>query len=292
MSWRMGMLAVVAMAVSVSATVQGEVLPLGSKVEVPSAQKPPFSGVNSCFGQEKVEQQARLITVKVLSSPISNRDRLLGSGILVNRQHSTDESTYRVITNNHVLQAGEAPYFIETPDGKIHTATSVVAKTQLQGNDLALLQFDAGNLDYDVAQLGKKTSVGDSVIAGGFPLNNSARKSSDGAEFVIKRGQIEWVLDKALEGGYRIGYTNDVEKGMSGGPVLNCAGGLVGMNGLHAHPNWGDPYIFQDGSYPTNAERAKMSEYSWAIPMETAIQLFHFEKLTQNPINPHKSDIK
>ncbi|QEI44135.1 hypothetical protein BMF77_04766 [Dolichospermum sp. UHCC 0315A] len=29
------------------------------------------------------------------------------------------------------------------------------------------------------------------------------------------------VLEKALERGYQIGYTNKLEKGMSGGPLLN-----------------------------------------------------------------------
>lgn len=266
MSWRMGILAIVAMAGSASLAVRGQVLPLGTKVQVPSTQKLPAWIVNLCPGQ----QQARFITVKVLTSPIINRDRLLGSGVLVYRKNST----YRVITNNHVLQAGKAPYFIETPDGKIHPATSLVAKPKLQGNDLALLEFEARNLNYRVAELAEKTPVGEFVMAAGFPLNDSAGKAQAGRGFVIKNGQIKWVLDKALEGGYRIGYTNDVQKGMSGGPVLNCAGGVVGINGLHANPIWGDPYIFQDGSSPTNAQREKMSQYSWGIPVRTAIQLF------------------
>jgi hypothetical protein len=47
----------------------------------------------------------------------------------------------------------------------------------------------------------------------------------------------------------------------------------VGINGLHANPIWGDPYVFEDGSYPTDAQREQISQYSWGIPLETVKQL-------------------
>ncbi|MBS9395580.1 MAG: trypsin-like peptidase domain-containing protein [Dolichospermum sp. LBC05a] len=262
MSWRIGMVAVFALA--------GSVLPLATPVS--SVPKPPFSMVNLRSVQEQIqlEQEARLITVKILSSPREKRDRSLGSGVLFYQDKLT--STYGVITNNHVLQAGEAPYSIQTPDGKIHRANSVVRKKQLRGNglDLALLEFVADS-EYRIAtKSNQQAAIGAWVMSAGFPLKNSQSKSG---RFVIKPGKIQLVLDKALEGGYRIGSTNDVEKGMSGGPLLNGAGELVGINGLHANPIWGDPYVFEDGSYPTDAQREQISQYSWCIPLETVKQL-------------------
>ena len=263
MSWRRGMVAVFALT--------GSVLPLATPVS--SVQKPPFSMVNLRSGQEQIqlEQAARLITVRILSSPKQKRDRSLGSGVLFYKDHKNHfTSTYGVITNNHVLQAGEAPYFIQTPDGKTHRANSVVRKKQLRGNDLALLEFVADSEYKITTKSNQQAAIGDGVIAAGFPLKNSQSKYRG---FVIKPGNIELVLDKALEGGYRIGSTNDVEKGMSGGPLLNRAGELVGINGLHANPIWGDPYVFEDGSYPTDAQREQISQYSWGIPLETVKQL-------------------
>jgi S1-C subfamily serine protease len=262
MSWRRGMVTVFALA--------GSVLSLATPVS--SVQKPPFSMVNLRSVQEQIqlEQAARLITVRILSSPKQKRDRSLGSGVLFYQDKLT--STYGVITNNHVLQAGEAPYSIQTPDGKIHRANSVVRKKQLRGNglDLALLEFVA-NSEYRIAtKSNQQAAIGAWVMSAGFPLKNSQSKSG---RFVIKPGKIQLVLDKALEGGYQIGFTNDVEKGMSGGPLLNGAGELVGINGLHANPIWGDPYVFEDGSYPTDAQREQISQYSWGIPLKTVKQL-------------------
>ena len=61
---------------------------------------------------EKVRQIATKITVK-----IANQE-LLGSGIVIKEQNNR----YTVITNQHVLRAGEEPYTVQTFDGKIHTA--------------------------------------------------------------------------------------------------------------------------------------------------------------------------
>ncbi|MFM5896281.1 MAG: serine protease [Dolichospermum sp.] len=272
MSWHIGIVTIFALT--------GSFLSLTTPVS--SVQKPPFLMVNwfGDQGKNQLEQEARLITVKILSSPremgsnnrlLDSKNRPLGSGILFYKNNKNNlTSTYGVITNNHVLQAGEAPYFIQTPDGKIQRANLVVRKKQLRGNDLALLEF-VSESEYKMAtKSNQQPTKGDSVIAAGFPLKNSQSKSGG---FVIKAGKIELVLDKALEGGYRIGSTNDIEKGMSGGPLLNSAGELIGINGLHANPIWGDPYVFEDGSYPTDAQREQISQYSWGIPLETVKRL-------------------
>ncbi|MFM6509049.1 MAG: serine protease, partial [Dolichospermum sp.] len=140
-------------------------------------------------------------TVKILSSPremgsnnrlLDSKNRPLGSGILFYKNNKNNlTSTYGVITNNHVLQAGEAPYFIQTPDGKIQRANLVVRKKQLRGNDLALLEF-VSESEYKMAtKSNQQPTKGDSVIAAGFPLKNSQSKSGG---FVIKAGKIELVL--------------------------------------------------------------------------------------------------
>jgi serine protease Do len=54
--------------------------------------------------------------------------------------------------------------------------------------------------------------------------------------FKLKTGTIKMQLTKTLPGGYQLGCTNDVSQGMSGGPVLDQQGELIGINGLLKYP--------------------------------------------------------
>lgn len=220
------------------------------------------SQIKALIGQAPIQlsstqltQRARSITVKVISGGF------LGSGVLMYKR----DAVYTVLTNDHVLKAGNPPYQIQTSDGKIYEAKKIDPSKPLQGNDLGILEFTAPDTDYKIAKLGKTPIPETYVRAAGFPFSRQGFKD----DFVMLPGEVKWVLDKALEGGYKIGYSNEVEKGMSGGPLINLAGELVGINGIHAHPIWGNPYLFQDGSEPSESEREKMSEYSWGIPVET-----------------------
>lgn len=212
---------------------------------------------------EQLHNLAKSLTVKVLSKDA------LGSGILIQKQGSV----YTVLTNEHVLRAAKPPYRIQTPDGHIYPA-KLSKTTQFKGNDLALLQFRSTGTVYAVASLGASSSlaVGDEVFAAGFPFAESASHRTSGG-FVFAAGQVSLVLDKALEGGYQVGYTNDVQKGMSGGPLLNRRGEVVGINGMHANPLWDAPDLYQDGSVPCPPLQDMITRLSWAVPIETVVQL-------------------
>lgn len=204
----------------------------------------------------QIKNEARAIAVKVLSGYGA------GSGILIKKQGHT----YTVLTNNHVLAVGES-HRIQTPDGKIYQG-ELLRNRSFDGNDLILLQFRSTR-EYSVARLASSpVAVGDEVFATGFPGQEGSEKR--GFEFLL--GTVSFLSPKALVGGYQIGYSNPVEKGMSGGPLLNSRGEVVGINGMHAYPLWGDPYVFKDGSKP-NLPRDLMIQSSWAIPIETFVQL-------------------
>ena len=204
----------------------------------------------------QLKNEARAIAVKVLSGYGG------GSGILIKKQGQT----YTILTNEHVLAAGES-HRIQTPDGKIYQG-ELLKNQSFDGNDLVLLQFRSAS-EYAVARLASSPlMVGDEVFAAGFPGQDAAEKRA--FEFLL--GTISFLCPKALAGGYQIGYSNPVEKGMSGGPLLNIRGEVVGINGMHAYPVWGDPYVFKDGSKP-NLPRDLMLQSSWAIPIETFVQL-------------------
>ena len=214
------------------------------------------------------------ISVKILGQDF------LGSGFII--QHT--EQKYTVITNQHVLRAGEAPYLIETADGKNYLAEVVSEITEGDYNyDLAILEFNAEEI-YATAKIGTSLNleVGQPVFAVGFPYNQAGIsrtpaifKQSDhqSHELTIKHGRIAIILNQGLEEGYQIGYTNDVKKGMSGGALLNSQGEVVGINGKHAYPLWESPEIYQDGSEPCPALQELITRSSLAIPIEKTIEL-------------------
>jgi S1-C subfamily serine protease len=219
----------------------------------------------------QLKSLARSITVKV------RVDRSWGSGILVRRRGQT----YFVVTNQHVLDFGDR-FNIQTADGRIYPAKP----SKINGDfDLALLEFQAKS-SYAIAPLERTSNikVGDEVFAAGFPsetghadrIENKPAKGQnrnlEGFNFVT--GRISLLVAKAIAGGYQIGYTNDIRKGMSGGPLLNRRGRVIGINGMHAYPIWGDPFIFTDGSRPERSQHEIMIRSSWAIPIETFKQLF------------------
>jgi serine protease Do len=221
-----------------------------------------------------LKHQAREITVKVLA------DDNWGSGILIRRQGQR----YTVLTNQHVLWIGDR-FSVQTSDGKQYTASRDTA-AGFGKNDLGILQFTSESTQYPIATLGcsAKLKTGTPVYAAGFPLPLT-EASTKGFKFTS--GSISLIPPKAFEGGYQIGYSNDIEKGMSGGPVLNRKGELVAVNGMHQEPLWGDPYVFQDGSKPKSSLFKLLSHSSWAIPVETVLRTATLKAMRPSQCQSH-----
>lgn len=209
---------------------------------------------------KRLRRHAQAITVTVWV------DEHWSSGILVHRQ----DQTYTVITNQHVVDFGKR-FQIEMFDGRRYGA-QLQDHPDFQGNDLALLQFQSPEVAYPVAPLGPALSLvtGTPVFAAGFPVENGDRSKPI---FHFTTGHVSLISSKVLEGGYQIGYSNPVEKGMSGGPVLNRRGQVIAVNGMHAYPLWGNPYVFTDGSKPDPELEKVMKRSSWAIPVERFLKL-------------------
>ena len=212
---------------------------------------------------QRANYTASKIGVKILAKDF------LGSGFLLGRRGSK----YFVVTNRHVIRGGEAPYKIETPDNRVYTAVAISATEAPY--DLAVLTFEADAI-YATATIGNSQflRVGEPVFAAGFPHEIVARRSPrDSEELTLKLGRVTTVLDRALIEGYQIGYTNNVQKGMSGGPLLNSRGEVVGINGKHAYPLWESPEVYQDGTQPCPALQELIARSSLAIPIEKSLKL-------------------
>ncbi|MDJ0600237.1 MAG: serine protease [Crocosphaera sp.] len=215
--------------------------------------------------EQEIKTYAKQITVKVFSGENS------GSGILIQR----NDNVYQVLTNDHVLLFGrqQQAYKIQTPDGNIYTANPI-NQFNFQNYDLGVLQF-VSDEDYEVVSFAESSvpNIGEKVYAVGFPYITD---NSDNDGFTFTTGTVNLISDLSFRGGYKIGYTNDVKKGMSGGPLLNEKKQIIGINGRHKYPAWGNPYIFEDGTIASPEKKEEMSQYSWAIPINT------FLKLTSN----------
>lgn len=214
-----------------------------------------------------VAEIARQATVRILSSNGAGA----GSGVIIGRQGQV----YTAITCAHVVGEGRVNrHTILTVDGRTY-AGSLPRSVPFGDKDLALVQFTS-NDDYQVVEMGDSDSlsIGDRVYSAGFP--NWNRVSRDEIEdtrgwgvkaFRLTRGSVGMIAERSLPRGYQLGYTNEVQDGMSGGPVLNGNGELVGINGrLKFTPQGIQVYRFADGTAPSNSLFKQMEALSWAIP--------------------------
>lgn len=239
--------------------------------------------LNQQHSQPTVAKIARQVTVRILTEPG------FGSGVIIARQGQT----YTVLTCEHVVADSRDGYYVLTADGMTHPARRKLL-THLGDTDLALVQFKS-KTPYRVAELGDSDtlSIGERVYASGFPnyqflSKNHVEDTRDWGirAFQFTKGEFSLLLKRSLPEGYRLGYTNEVEQGMSGGPVLNESGQVIGINGRLKYPLQGiDVFTFADGTKPSVELFQQMEALSWAIPITTFRQIAKRE-LTQPQTYP------
>ena len=216
--------------------------------------------------ERKLQQHLRSISIKVLAHGES-----IGSGVLLARQ----QQVYTVITNAHVIQATSAPFQLQTHDGQVYAA-ALVAPPSGQNRDLSILRFQSNRRTYATAKLATASpKIGDRVWSSGFPRGGTEpvdRRLSDTTTanwgLDIVNAQITQLLPIAISGGYGIGFDGGIRKGMSGGPLINQSGGLIGISGVHAHPLWDTPATLENGSIVSDTLQSQIDDASWAIPIE------------------------
>ena len=146
-----------------------------------------------------------------------------GSGVIVANQNNS----YTVLTANHVVQNPNIGYIIKTPAGQ-HSVSEVKSLKQETGLDLAVVTFEATE-SYSIATIGdpEYATAGANVYVSGFPLSVDVNADR---EHEFTTGMITSIREGATEG-YAMRYQALTRRGMSGGPVFNTSGRLVGIHG-------------------------------------------------------------
>jgi Trypsin-like peptidase domain len=239
---------------------------------------------------QKIRGTAKNITVRVLPAK-SPEDG--ASGILIEKQEQKrgQQSVYLylVLTNDHVIKILKeratrlsGGYQVETFDNQLHKAF-LYQNTDFKKNDLGLLWFSSPN-NYQIAEKAKSKKLNEyeKVFVSGFP--SEIKPGEEPFKLTLGRAATSFILSgKPLDAGYQLGFSNDTSDGMSGGPVLNETGQLVGINGrgknqiqiFSADPSFGNsnPYAYFDGTEPPKDIQMFMRHFAWGIPIETYIQL-------------------
>lgn len=149
-----------------------------------------------------------------------------GSGVIF----SKSGNNYFVLTANHVVATKES-YMIVAPDGRKRFNIDYSRVKRFKNLDLAILEFTSKDT-YPLAQLGKSEDVnqGDIVFVSGWPAVVDAITK---ASHLVTEGRISG-FQKGDADGYELLYTNSTAPGMSGGPVFDSSGRMVGIHGRAA----------------------------------------------------------
>jgi serine protease Do len=149
-----------------------------------------------------------------------------GSGVIIQKTGST----YYILTAEHVVRQKD-DFKIVTADKQAYAIDYSKVK-KFAGVDLAIVKFTSDK-NYAIAKIGSgKISEGQNVFVSGWPSNGAMGKLA-GGELVrqFTSGSISGFLPQPYNG-YSMIYTNVTRAGMSGCPVLDTAGRLIGIHGM------------------------------------------------------------
>ncbi len=223
-------------------------------------QSSPSSGNNqtktltkssSAITPQQINRRVKHFTVRIDGA--SN-----GSGVIIDES----DNTYTVLTNWHVVE-NSGDYTIQTSDGRQHQVDYQQVE-QLVGVDLALVKFTSEQ-NYQIAEIGDSDylSEGQGVHLAGYP----GIKTNNDRIYRFYNLNIVSLLDTPINQGYSVLYEGETISGMSGSPLLDGEGNLVGIHGMYRVD---DPVIRKGSSY--------------AIPINTYKELVNVNEENNEPV--------
>ncbi len=226
----------------------------------------PADPENGIYSDPQLQTIAKQITVRV-------RDKERGaSGTIFARK----DNSYLVVTNSHVVRRINNINII-TADGQKYAA-KILPNTNFDKFDLAIVEFTS-NQKYCLP-----SEIADRIAS--FDINLETPVMSAGYavsedKLVLTTGKIQQIISQpSLKDGYEIGYTSDIQPGMSGGAIISNTGNLIGINGISSYPLFNTAYVYTNGKRPTNTEIQEFRKLSWGIPIKTVLAQVRPETLT------------
>lgn len=152
-----------------------------------------------------------------------------GSGTII----SQEGNTYYVLTAKHVV-ATEDEYTIVTPDGRQYLI-NYHQVVKLPEVDLAIVEFQSDRL-YQVATFANYNYDADfrHVFISGWPQSQlpiAQRQRVFNAGLLISKEYKLALASNPISQGYELFYTNITGLGLSGGPLLDTRGRVIGIHG-------------------------------------------------------------
>lgn len=193
----------------------------------------------------------RAVTVQVINGEQK------GSGFIIRDQ----QKRLWITTNRHVV--GDAKEVCITFADKT-TLQGSVYTTKTSEYDIAFISVAHLKKEAPFAELDSQFEPGgvNPVIATGYSADGNTYLETTGVTVPILGG-------KRLDSGYSLTYSNQIEKGMSGGGIFSEDDQVIGMNALHSDPLWPGDWYDENGKKLRRNLGKKLDSVSVGIAIQT-----------------------